>query len=441
MYSGNEKSPPKMCEQIPKHTHFFATLDRFAFLEGPRPRVPQVVKPGTPPGRARLLACQSGHNAVTISPMARKPIHRELPSLREQVPGFRRFGPGANKTFELEKQLRHIAERCRRKRPTPFYAMHEVAAFFGITVSTVGRVYRRLEKEGLLVPRRGSATELTALKPLRRVAHRGVVAVPIWLPGFLLFEPWRVFFVELEERLRRHNFVASLIFYHYEEELHPAFVHRVLLHNPEYFIWLMPLITAVPTMEMLTDKGVRPIVLTKGGDPAFHGQRYLLRTEHGGLCCLETWKARGIASVRLVCSQGPSEDLIVRQAREAGMECQLTVRGKTGWSEILDGLGREQGGGVLFADDFLVGTCFSEAAPAMAALVRRAPVLLAAPLVIPPDLGKPGQPDWLSFDWKAIARRIAQDLDTGRVFSAAPPTVFEAEWKPQIPLTKVLGGE
>ena len=366
--------------------------------------------------------------------MARKPIHRELPPLAEQTPGFRRFARGANKTFELEKQLRQIAERSRRKSPTPFYAMHEVADFFGVTVSTVGRVYRRLEKDGLLVPRRGSSTELTALKPLRRVAHRGIVAIPIWLPGFLIFETWRVFFVELEEQLRRHHFVASLIFYRYEEELQPAFVQRVLLHNPEYFIWLMPLITAVPTMEMLTDKGVRPIVLTKGGDPAFHGQRYLLGIEQGFRRCLETWKAHGIASVRLVCSQGP-EDSIIGWVRETGMECQLAIRGKMGWSEYLDGLGREQGVGFLFTDDFLVGTCFSEAASAMASLIRRAPVLLATPLAIPPDLGKPGQPDWLSYDWKAIARRIAHDLDTGRVFSAAPPTAFEAEWKPQIPLT------
>lgn len=375
--------------------------------------------------------------------MARKPIHRELPPLAEQVPGFRRFARDANKTFELEKQLRQIAEHSRRKHPTPFYAMHAVADFFGVTVSTVGRVYRRLEKQGLLVPRRGSATELTALKPLKRVAHRGVVAIPIWLPGFLIFETWRVFFVELEEQLRRHNFVASLIFYRYEEELQPAFVQRVLLHNPEYFIWLMPLTTAVPTMEMLTDKGVRPIVLTKGGDPAFHGQRYLLRIEQGFRRCLATWKARGIVSVRSVGSVGSAasagsaapEDSIIRWARAGGMECQLAIRGKMGWSEYLDGLGREQGVGFLFTDDFLVGTCFSEAASAMASLIRRAPVLLATPLVIPPDLGKPGQADWLSHDWEAMAQRIARDLDTGRVFSAASPTLFEADWKPHIPHT------
>lgn len=368
--------------------------------------------------------------------MPRKPIHRELPPLAEQAPGFRRFARGANKTFELEQQLRQIAEHSRRKHPTPFYAMHDVAEFFGVTVSTVGRVYRRLEKQGLLVPRRGSATELTARKPLARVAHRGVVAVPIWLPGFLLFETWRVFFVELEERLRRHNFVASLIFYRFEEELQPAFVQRVLLHNPEYFIWLMPLIRAVPTMEMLADKGVRPIVLNKGGDPAFHGEHYLLRIERVCRRCLAAWRTRGISSVRIVGSEDP-EDLTARWAREAGMACRFSNRGKEGLTEFLNELGRETRGGVLFADDFLAGACFSEAAPAMAALTRRAPVLLATPLVIPPGPGKPGQADWLSHDWTAIAQRVAHDLHTGRVFSAAPLTTFEAEWHPHVPAADV----
>ena len=122
--------------------------------------------------------------------------------------------------------------------------MREVSAFFGVTLPSVGKVYRQLEREGLLVRKRSSVTELAPLKTGRPVVHRGIVAVPIWLPGFLMFSDWREFFIELEQQLRRHNFVANLIFFRQGEDESPDFAQRVLGHEPESMVRLAP----IPTM-------------------------------------------------------------------------------------------------------------------------------------------------------------------------------------------------
>lgn len=369
--------------------------------------------------------------------MARKTIQRNLTPLAEQAAAFRGFGPDENKTLAVEQWLRKIAAHSRRSKAVPFFATREVATFFRVPQSTITRVYKKLEKEGLLLCRRSAVTELTATKDPKRIIHRGIVALPIWLPGFILFKHWRDFFVELEGQLRRYNFVANMIFYNYQEELHPEYVQRVLAHNPEYFIWLMPPPSAQPTLEMLADKGVRPIILSKRGDPEFRGRRYLISVEPGFRRCLASWKQRGIASVYI--GSDDSQGHQFRQlAKEAGLECRILNIPKTGSGEFLNRLSRQQKSGIILNDEFGTITLCSQAPQAMADLIRRVPVLTMTPLNIPKELAEAAHVDCLSYDWKAIARRLAHDLDNGGIFSATAPAIIEAEWRPHVPVTDVL---
>ena len=374
--------------------------------------------------------------------MGRKVIQRKLIPLTELASEFRGFRGDTNKTSALEEWLRKIISQCRMPGATPFFARREVASFFGVNQSTVSVVYKRLEKEGLLLCRRSSGTELTASRNPKRVIHRGIVAIPIWLPGFLTFEHWRVFFIELEERLRHYDFIANLIFYRYEEEMRPDFAHRVLLHNPEYLIWLMPLLNARPTIEMLADKGVRPIILSKADDPKFRGQRYILRNDKGFRRCLEAWRKRGIKSVLFLHDNDSLFDTVPKHAddwmRQTGLECRFTSPGNNDWNDYLAGLARHEKAGVVFEGDILFHLLCTHHPQAMDALFRRVPVLVQYPVNLPPEYGRNSYVDWLGYDWKAFARRVALDLDTGRIVSAAPPTVFEAEWKPHVPVADVM---
>src|SRR5664279_485635 len=127
--------------------------------------------------------------------MARKPIQRSFPALASQIHGFKGLTSRDHKRHALCGLLRQIAIRNRRRQSHPFYSMREVAMFFNVTLPTVGAVYKQLEREGLLLRRRSSMTELVPVAHDGRQVTRGVVAVPIYLPGFLMLRDWRSFFI------------------------------------------------------------------------------------------------------------------------------------------------------------------------------------------------------------------------------------------------------
>src|ERR1019366_2515037 len=109
----------------------------------------------------------------------------------------------------------------------PFYSMRDVAAFFQMTLPDVARVFRQLDGAGLLVVLRGSMTLLRARKAQPREPIRGVVGLAVWLDGFATLPYWRWFFVNLEEQLRRHRFVADFVFYSADEFSMPEFAERL----------------------------------------------------------------------------------------------------------------------------------------------------------------------------------------------------------------------
>ena len=264
---------------------------------------------------------------------------------------------------------------------------------------------------------------------------RGIVAVPIWLPGFLMFSDWREFFIELEQQLRRHNFVANLIFFRQGEDESPDFAQRVLGHEPESMVRLAP----IPTMafQMICEAGVRPVVLGNMPGQLLPGQRYFLSWNRGLQQCLAAWKKAGIRTVTIpradpapfTSATHAGERLI----REAGLDCRIARPGGADWANYLDKLGRFDGEAVMFDEDIWQSRLCAQAPRAVAGLIRRVPVMVLRHLnVAAPDLAG-AHVDWLGHDMRAIARRVAHDLDTGAAFSPGTPTVFEAEWNPHVP--------
>jgi len=163
-------------------------------------------------------------------------------------------------------------------------------------VSTVAAVYRELDREGLLLCKRASVTLVPSRKMRPRVNIRSVIAMLIWMPGFLAFRDGRQFVVGLEGELRHHNFVADLIFYGQNEESRTDFIDRVLAHHPDVFLWFCPSASARPTMAALTDAAVRPIVV--GDRPlVFEGLRYSLSWERALQRGMEDWMKNGIDTV------------------------------------------------------------------------------------------------------------------------------------------------
>ena len=166
----------------------------------------------------------------------RKPILRSLPPLAKICADFPGFKGDENRAEHVFTILTDVIQRCRRATPQPFYAMRDVSKFFGVSLTTMSRIYGRLNREGMLTLVRSSQSIIPARVPRPRFAVRGVVCMLIWLPGFLYFLDWRKWFSQLEEELARYHFVLEPIFYKAKEEVAPDFVDRVLRFNPDFVL-------------------------------------------------------------------------------------------------------------------------------------------------------------------------------------------------------------
>lgn len=165
--------------------------------------------------------------------------------LADRLGAFRGFHAGELRAVRMADLLRPLAQGLRAARPTVFYPLRETAEFFRVSIPTAAAAYGRLETEGLLMSRRGAMTMVPSRLSASRRAVRGVVGVPVWTPGFVQFRDWRIFVTGLDEAVRRHGFVADLIFYRQGEEVQPDFVDRVLKHQPDVLVWFDPVAAAI----------------------------------------------------------------------------------------------------------------------------------------------------------------------------------------------------
>jgi hypothetical protein len=178
--------------------------------------------------------------------------------LADALPGFTRFATGRPPSDQIRQQLISLARLIQSREPAPFYSMPDVASYFGVSVTTVARLYRQLERDGWLLRKRGSMTVVPPRSRRARARIRGVIAVPIWSPGFLLFYDWRVFFRRLEDAVRRYRYVADPIFFRQNEEAQPSFVERVLDHEPDFLLWFCPDVATLPIIQSIGGAAIKP---------------------------------------------------------------------------------------------------------------------------------------------------------------------------------------
>jgi len=374
---------------------------------------------------------------------------RTLPPLSEACAGFSGFAKGESSAERIFELLAAAIQRYRRSKPQAFYAMRDVAKFFGVALTTVARVYRRLDREGVLTLVRSSQSIVAARTARPRFAVRGVICMPIWLPGFLYFLDWRKWFSQLEEELSRYHFVLEPIFYKADEETHPAFVDRVLRFNPDYVLWSWPSVADLTTIHSIIDAGV-PFVSLQNTTHPFPGRTYYTSYENGLRRGLREWEKSGKVD-NIVVSQ--SELLAKNQAawhiRPALKTCSLPYRFKTynskpGQGSLLKYLQQLAPGrrtGVIFYDDLLYARLCATQPEAMLAFLRQHHVMVTRQITI--HLSIPRLPSDLTFDallfpWKKLARRIALDLSKGKGIASSKQVTVEAEWRPQIPVSEIV---
>jgi hypothetical protein len=270
--------------------------------------------------------------------MARSKITRTLPPLAKVCRSFRSLRAGDNRGERVLAELRKALKRLPIKQWQPFYSMRETALFFGVAVPTVAEVYRRLASEGLLVVSRGS---MTTVRPRGRKTPRahltGVVAMPVWTPGFLTQTDYRLFHIECQHELQRQDMVGLPVFFQQSEELTPEFARQVCRMKPDAVLWRTPVATDRQTLEVIADSGTHVVtILDKTLD--LPGGSYRVDSADALKDAFSAWRQAGIRQVviPLRSRQIQSDEMEVETvARQVGLETTFThardVDGGGGW--------------------------------------------------------------------------------------------------------------
>jgi len=372
--------------------------------------------------------------------------HDSLPPLAEACAAFKGFLPGEHWGDRIFELLSGVIQLCRGTKPKKFYSMREVAKFFDVAVGTVQTVYRRLDHAGVLTRMRSSQTMIPARALRSRVALRGIVCMPIWLPGFIQFLDWQEWIAIIEEELSHYRFVAEPVFFQSREELKPEFINRLLKFNPDSILWFCPSRVDIPTMLSLLDTGV-PLSVIQNSPGQFPGRIYPLSYEKALRQGLHEWQSSGEVRQIVVPHHQAAHFSATSILNSALATCSLPSQLKGCDHEnlpallsYLQNLTPESRTGIIFDDDLLFIRMCGWMPEATAGLFRRHRIMTMRKVRFPFPLGK-GTTDTLFFSWRKLARRIALDFSQARGFIPATQPPMEATWHGRAPLSEVMKGE
>src|ERR1700736_3289296 len=168
--------------------------------------------------------------------MPRTKILRDL----EPLPRGSAMRGTRHKTDALLKILRSLAIRNQREQPRVFYSLREVAKQFRVPVSTVAKIYRDMEQEGLLSRVRGSKTILNGLRYNRRLSVRAFVGLPALLSNFITIQDYRTFFICIRRELWLRGFATTMVFFRHVEAADGRLSDQLKSLEVDTVIWLQP---------------------------------------------------------------------------------------------------------------------------------------------------------------------------------------------------------
>ena len=341
----------------------------------------------------------------------------------------------------LYEALRRLARRARRAQSHPFYPLRTVATHFDVAITTVAKVYRRLERDGLLTCVRSSGTFVAPRRQRTRAPVRAVVSLPVWLPGFLQFRDWRRFVGLMEMELRRCQMVADLVFYGIGDDAQPAFADRVLARNPDALVWWCPHITDVDALRRFADAGVR--VWSILDQPlAVPGRACRLEWQRGLSHAMKVWRQDGI--VRVVtprpAGSSTSQTHVLKGVLDAlGLTRGAAVAADNEPSpEYVSELAQASSTGVVFDDDLWFARLCHIQPREMLSLFQRVRCLVMREVTLPVGQLPPLHVDVLSMDLARLARNLADAVATPDTRADAAPLVVHPVFHPRVPLGQMV---
>ncbi len=365
--------------------------------------------------------------------MARKCMVRDLPALSTLFPDFRGFPASATGVHALSEVLRRAVGNLAGATAQPFYAQRELAAFFGVTRRTVTLACRRLVREGRLRTRVGAGTWIAERQGSRLTTVRGVVGLPLWVPGFVNFAEWRMFYILLEERLRQADFAPEILFYLDTEAGQPEMALRLARHRLDQVVWFTPDARSMHILRALAQQGTRVTVVSDADRPPPF-PCYQLSWRNAVQRGLRCWARAGVATA--VAARGST--WLTALARQAGI--RLAATGRLAVEHLLAAPATAHPTGLILDDDYEANHLCRRAPEALASLMAVAPVMTLRGLDFAPPSGADLRLDAAVIDWERLAARIAADMAADRLPSAAEPTRVQATWCPRLPLERLASG-
>ena len=364
-----------------------------------------------------------------------------LRPLAEALGPFKGFGDALCKQDLVHDTLARLAARAKTdRRGALFHSVRETAVYFGVSLWTVGAVYRRLEREGTLVRIRGSRTIIPArrgVSPQGRV--RGVVAIMVWLPGFLHVPDVRQAVMLAEERLRRAQFVADIVFYREEDKTDPALAARVIAHEPDCVLWFTPKGDDCSVIETISDAGIR-VVCIIDRPVKTRAPQYAVSWRCGLRKALKTWREDGVRRVVVpvgVRRETTCTHVLEEEAAEAGLTVE-DYRWQGGDMEnYISELTSLSNAGFVLDDDLWDGRLCTLWPRQAVRLLSGRHVLTPRTMPVDPALAGEGRTEALIMPWPAVIDRIVGDLSSGKLYGDFRRVAFEAAWRPNIPIREI----
>lgn len=349
--------------------------------------------------------------------------------------------PGDPRSKALEAALRGCAEELRGKEARPFFSTREIAEAFRVSLSVVSSAYRTLRREGLLRVARGSETMLAGTESGRSIRARGLTGMIVSLESFLIFDPYRAFFLTLRRELRMRGFLRDMIFVDGPERDESGLLARVKNWNAA--VVLFPDTAVCDLAGRLADSGLSVVAL---GDEVYSPvkPRYRLVRSEAVSERLEEWKTEGIQSLVAVAPAfTPSvlhNERVASLLHEHAPTAAYTGTNSTTLEEYLRALQMAPQEGIVFAQAAFTQAAFQRAPEVMFELIRTKRVLLPGG---PPTICLAETPavrvDLVLIDWETVARTIATDIEDGTIPNEESPTLFHAKVLRQVNLCDHIG--
>jgi hypothetical protein len=366
--------------------------------------------------------------------MARKKVTRALAAL----PSRRALDKADHKTETLTEILRDVAVKNQQEQPRTFHAVRDVANHFKVPVSTVSKVYRRLEQDGLLSRVRGSKTLLQGLSFDRQLKVRAFVGFPASISRFVTIQDYRTFFIRIRRELRLRGFAAATAFFEPAEAAGDALAERLKAYEVDTVIWFQPGKEARTTALHLADMGIR--LLAVANDSFCHIPcRYQVRRDSAIKELLNNWKAQELGRVILVRPKEQGSSVLDESLHRAldALDIPWTLMTYNGQRSeaFLRDLQKRKTGGIVFPSSGLASKfCFRAPAAVADLLQSHRVAFLNGPVSMPFAKVPDARVDLVTVDWQGVGEKIVDDLISQEAFQEGP-TIFEAEARLAVPLS------